>query len=174
MPTELEHVCTCGQAIWNEMLWVVRVGKNGSGYCVQCGYCPDCGCYLDPNGCACEMVRADSAGYADRVLTSARAVPKSAEEMAALPAQEQLSLIREGAMTTGYGDSVIVSDLQLGGVGLAIAALEKELAVHQRAGEITMYEWVKYARGQRLSPLPITLSEAVAQAREEIDERSEE
>jgi len=84
MPTELEHVCTCGQAIWNGMLWVVRVGKNGSGYCVQFGYCPDCGCYLDPNGCAYEMVRADRAAALEKELVEAQAMLQIAANEAAL------------------------------------------------------------------------------------------
>lgn len=54
-------------------------------------------------------------------------IPKSKDEMAALPAQEQLSLIREYGVATGYRDSIMVSDLQLGGVGLAIAELERAL-----------------------------------------------
>jgi len=75
-PMKIAGKCKCGNAIWNEMLWIVRIGKGGSGYCVPFGYCPYCGCYLDPNGYAHEMVRADQMARARdeaiRLLTTLR------------------------------------------------------------------------------------------------------
>jgi len=70
-PEKIEGKCLCGHTVWNEMLWVVRVGKNGSGYCVQFGYCPDCGYYLDPNGFAHRMVRAERATKSEQALQEA-------------------------------------------------------------------------------------------------------
>ena len=72
MPTNVENKCKCGRCRWGPQYGESRPWSwwyvYGNEELLGVTFCPYCGCFLDDNGFAYEMVRVDSVVETDTTL----------------------------------------------------------------------------------------------------------